>query len=528
ANRWYRKAADAGYATAMRFLGNNYARGTGIEADPVEASRWYRMAADAGDTTAMRILGSRYESGTGVEADPTEVHRWYRKAADAGDVVGMLNLGVTYFNGIGVEADPKEANLWYRMAADGGSATAMRFLGNNYDNGIGVEADPAEAHGWYRKAADAGDVVGMLNLGVTYENGTGVEASARKANGWYRKAADAGDATAMRFLGNSYAQGKGVAADPKEANRWYRKAADVGDTTAMRFLAHNALVGNGFDGVEIAEAVHWARRAKEAGDTDVEAILRSIERTVPQEPRIETALAGLRDVNWPLEPLVPGDWQPLEGERAQDAVSAVLSFAAIGEHRGLMLRALRKYAPDFYPGCDLIEAIFEAGDEQCIACVLVGADQGILLDGTSRPVHAFNQTGHLDLSTTKRCVDYLRFFCMAVCADEGHFRIIEALDPEWLEAALDDSDAGKLADAIKPVAITAETADRCTVTATVKYSTALFHSTFAVARNGAQPGMVEMLDDEPFESDLPFLWEGFDGSFRKRLPRSNEKPDKTG
>ena len=44
--RWYRLAADQGYAIAQLTLGAMYLRGDGVPEDHVEAARWYRLSAD--------------------------------------------------------------------------------------------------------------------------------------------------------------------------------------------------------------------------------------------------------------------------------------------------------------------------------------------------------------------------------------------------------------------------------------------------------------------------------------------------
>ncbi|MHB1024383.1 MAG: CHAT domain-containing protein [Desulfobacteria bacterium] len=160
----------------------------------------FRKAADAGNAKAMTWLGYAYEQGHGVNQDYVEAVRWYRKAADAGYVVAMKNLGVVYSLGQGVKQDYAEAVRWYRKAADAGDALAMNGLGWAYHEGHGVEQDYAEAVRWYRKAADAGDVVAMKNLGNAYYFGQGVKQDYAEAVRWYRKAADAGDADSIKFL----------------------------------------------------------------------------------------------------------------------------------------------------------------------------------------------------------------------------------------------------------------------------------------------------------------------------------------
>ena len=54
--RWYRAAAEQGYAFAQSSLAFMYAVGRGVEQDGAEAQRWYRLAAEQGNARAQLIL----------------------------------------------------------------------------------------------------------------------------------------------------------------------------------------------------------------------------------------------------------------------------------------------------------------------------------------------------------------------------------------------------------------------------------------------------------------------------------------
>src|SRR5439155_25230226 len=58
--------------------------GRGVLQDYAEAVRWYRKAADQGYAIAQYDLGNMYDQGKGVPQNYGEVRRWYRKAADQG------------------------------------------------------------------------------------------------------------------------------------------------------------------------------------------------------------------------------------------------------------------------------------------------------------------------------------------------------------------------------------------------------------------------------------------------------------
>ena len=62
-----------------------YAEGRGVARDDAEAVRWYRKAAQQGYAIAQTILGFMYAEGEGVTRDDAEAVRWFRKAAEQGN-----------------------------------------------------------------------------------------------------------------------------------------------------------------------------------------------------------------------------------------------------------------------------------------------------------------------------------------------------------------------------------------------------------------------------------------------------------
>ena len=66
-------------------LGNAYAAGRGVAADPVQAVQWWLKAATKGDAVPQLRLGEAYEAGRGVAKDLDEARRWYDEAARRGN-----------------------------------------------------------------------------------------------------------------------------------------------------------------------------------------------------------------------------------------------------------------------------------------------------------------------------------------------------------------------------------------------------------------------------------------------------------
>jgi TPR repeat protein len=64
--KWYRKAAEQGFAEAQNNLGLMCALGRGVTQDDAEAVKWYRKAAEQGYAPAQNTLGEMRRQGRGV------------------------------------------------------------------------------------------------------------------------------------------------------------------------------------------------------------------------------------------------------------------------------------------------------------------------------------------------------------------------------------------------------------------------------------------------------------------------------
>lgn len=126
--RWYRKAAEQGYAAAQNNLGNCYRHGRGVAQDYAEAVRLYRKAVEQGNAAAQNNLGYCYHNGKGVAQDYAEAVRWFKKAAEQGQVNAQYNLGVYYRDGKGIKRDIAEARRLFKLAADQGNEDAKKAL----------------------------------------------------------------------------------------------------------------------------------------------------------------------------------------------------------------------------------------------------------------------------------------------------------------------------------------------------------------------------------------------------------------
>jgi clan AA aspartic protease (TIGR02281 family) len=144
--KWFRKAAEQGYAAGQTCLGVMYENGRGVPENDAEAARWFRKAAEQGYAAGQTDLGFMYEYGRGVAKDYVEAVKWYRKAAEQGDPADQDRLGTMYLNGRGVARDENEALRWFRKAADQGWEDAYSYLSRNVTNEV-------EREKWRRKLA---------------------------------------------------------------------------------------------------------------------------------------------------------------------------------------------------------------------------------------------------------------------------------------------------------------------------------------------------------------------------------------
>ena len=108
--------AEAGDISLFYAMGQYYHHGNCVAADPQEAVRWWRRAADAGYAAAQNNIGMSYDLGNGVTQDQQEAVRWFRLAAEQGYAQAQFNLGMMYASGDGVEKDYVTAHAWLNLA----------------------------------------------------------------------------------------------------------------------------------------------------------------------------------------------------------------------------------------------------------------------------------------------------------------------------------------------------------------------------------------------------------------------------
>ena len=77
-------------------MGVCYAKGYGVTQDYTEAVKYYRLAAQQGYASAQINLGVCYEKGNGVTQDYTEAKKWFEKAAAQGNGAAKIYLSILH------------------------------------------------------------------------------------------------------------------------------------------------------------------------------------------------------------------------------------------------------------------------------------------------------------------------------------------------------------------------------------------------------------------------------------------------
>ncbi len=164
--KWFKKAAEQGYARAQYKLGGMYKRGEGVSRDDKEAVKWYKKASEQ-EAMAKFLLGGMYARGEGVIEDDQEALRLMGEAAEE------------YANHHADAEVFEKSMLFWVMAGYHDS-----HFWPDFDD---FSKNDNEAFKWYQKSLKLGDWNSQYNLAVLYAEGRGVNQDTVKAEFLIRK-----------------------------------------------------------------------------------------------------------------------------------------------------------------------------------------------------------------------------------------------------------------------------------------------------------------------------------------------------
>ena len=124
---WARKAAEAGYANILPEVADMYLTDKYGQKNIPEAIRLYRRAAEAGNATAAGIYGNFCNEGFDgyIKADKKEAVKWWSTAALNGDGQSAYRLGMCYFTGDNAPKDTEIALKYFNNAVKCGYKDAF-------------------------------------------------------------------------------------------------------------------------------------------------------------------------------------------------------------------------------------------------------------------------------------------------------------------------------------------------------------------------------------------------------------------
>ena len=171
--------AAGGDPAAQVSLAIKYRDGKGVEKDDATALQWAHRAADAGNADAMDFIGHAYLRGAVVEGNPVIAFGYFKAAADE-SAQAAFNLGQCYYGAQGTEQDCVKALYWWKKAAAKGHGRAASTAAMALFSGEGIAADANEARRLAELAAKLNDPSGLIVLGeMQFQAG---ELDAAKAN----------------------------------------------------------------------------------------------------------------------------------------------------------------------------------------------------------------------------------------------------------------------------------------------------------------------------------------------------------
>jgi TPR repeat protein len=174
-----RNKASEGDAKAQVELAIRYRDGKGTAKDDAQAMHWAHRAADAGNADAIDFVGFAYLRGAVVKRNP-EIAIAYFKAAAKDSAQAAFNLGQCYFGAHGTGQDCEKALEWWKKAAEMGNGRAAATASMAYRSGEGVKSDPLLSRRFAERAAQLNDPSGLVLLGEMHFQAS--EINAAKAN----------------------------------------------------------------------------------------------------------------------------------------------------------------------------------------------------------------------------------------------------------------------------------------------------------------------------------------------------------
>jgi len=245
--------AESGHAGAMFHMGKLHVHGISVAQDMREAEKWYRRAIDAGEMRAHCNLGWIYLYGFGViPADKQSAFALLSAGAAHGIPAAKASIGLMRVAGDGIPADVELGVKLLEDAFAEGYLNAGNHLADLYFAGKHVTRDIEKAHEWLFRVAEKGNERTMAILGHYLVTGSHGKTDMARGMALLEQAIAKNYVPAYLWIGNVYKDGKGVAKDTAKAKEWFERGAVAGNTGCTLALTMLLLQGDqgGQDGAK--------------------------------------------------------------------------------------------------------------------------------------------------------------------------------------------------------------------------------------------------------------------------------------
>ena len=116
--------AELGQVKSQIALAKLYNEGRWVNKNKIAAEKWLRKAAEAGDKEAQSLLGLKYR-----RKDEAEATKWLYRAAQQGDPIAQSWIGEMYWSGSGgLEKDQVQGYMWHKLGLHGEDAVKQLSL----------------------------------------------------------------------------------------------------------------------------------------------------------------------------------------------------------------------------------------------------------------------------------------------------------------------------------------------------------------------------------------------------------------
>lgn len=166
-----------------------YGRGK-FKHDEDEGIKWFKKAADRGYAPALNALGMAYDH----KKDNRNALRYYQLAAEQDDAGSITNLAMMYNLCVDLKQLPERSHVLFMRAAQKDVPFAQYEVGYDYEFGNGIEKNLQEAVKWYTTSANKGYKHAQYRLGILSEQSENIS----EALSWYKKAAFQGHEEAQK------------------------------------------------------------------------------------------------------------------------------------------------------------------------------------------------------------------------------------------------------------------------------------------------------------------------------------------